>query len=124
MKLPADHNQSPSWYVGSPEQRTDRTNTNLPRWTRQLSDGLTWSVPPKRIKSKSKLIGRQRENVYQTFKFTPRVTRVVIALGAIVPLGVYSLCSKYDVSPLSAAALHPLRNSDDSRSRNCGWAFG
>ena len=45
-----------------------------------------------------KFADMQRENVYQTFKWTPRATRQVLLWGAIVPGTIAALAWRYDVS--------------------------
>lgn len=39
----------------------------------------------------------QRENVYKTFRFTPRTTRIAFFWGAVVPLAAYYAISGQDV---------------------------
>lgn len=41
----------------------------------------------------------QRENVWKHFRFTNRTARLSLLWGVLVPLGVYSICQKQDVSP-------------------------
>ena len=40
----------------------------------------------------------QRENVYQTFRFTRRATRHIVVLGALVPASIALIAYTFDVS--------------------------
>lgn len=55
----------------------------------------------------------QRENVYQTFKWTPRATRQVLMWAVIVPGSIAAIAYRYDVSLIhpTAACLAPCRMS-------------
>jgi len=51
-----------------------------------------------------------RENVWKTFRFTNRTARLSLLWGVLVPVGVFALCQREDVSSVPLD-IHRLETS-------------